>query len=211
MKNISQFYPQDGGVSQLASKLRQRHPMYRVIFQTFVCSLLSRPDFILVVFCLLWSDTWSFELNENAVAPPGGKGGSFPSMGDVQKLCNMCVLSLSWNFFVSRQIHCKAFEQRATLIHRQYNRDWGTSYSRPPIDPYLTSPLLQNPGGATASMLCYVTLRWTIWMKSRETVTRRHIFSALYCSNKVTSTETLVILNSPQLHLPHFKLKLKLF
>jgi len=26
---------------------------------------------------------------------------------------------------------------------------WGTSYSRPPIDPYLTSPLLQNPGGAT--------------------------------------------------------------
>jgi len=48
-------------------------------------------------------------------------------------------------------------------------------------------------------------------MKSRETVIRRHIFSALYCSNKVTSTETLVILNSPQLHLPHFKLKLKLF
>ena len=30
--------------------------------------------------------------------------------------------------------------RRATLIHRQYNRDWGTSYSRPPIDPYLTSP-----------------------------------------------------------------------
>jgi len=26
---------------------------------------------------------------------------------------------------------------------------WGTSYSRPPIDPYLTYPLLQNPGGAT--------------------------------------------------------------
>jgi len=52
----------------------------------------------------------------------------------------------------TRQIHCKAIEQRATLIHRQYNRDWGTSYSRPPIDPYLTSPLLQNPGGATVSV-----------------------------------------------------------
>jgi len=26
---------------------------------------------------------------------------------------------------------------------------WGTSYSRPPTDPYLTSPLLQKPGGAT--------------------------------------------------------------
>ena len=51
---------------------------------------------------------------------------------------------------ITRQIHCKAVEQRATLIHRQYNRDWGTSYSRPPIDPYLTSsPLLQNPGDAT--------------------------------------------------------------
>ena len=50
---------------------------------------------------------------------------------------------------ITRQIHCKAVEQRATLIHRQYNQDWGTSYSRPPMDPYLTSPLLQNPGGAT--------------------------------------------------------------
>ena len=39
--------------------------------------------------------------------------------------------------------------RRATLIQRQYKRDWGTSYSGPPIDPYLTSPLLQNPGGAT--------------------------------------------------------------
>ena len=30
-----------------------------------------------------------------------GEGGSFPLWVDVQKLCNMCVLSLSWNFFVS--------------------------------------------------------------------------------------------------------------
>ena len=50
---------------------------------------------------------------------------------------------------ITRQIHCKAVEQRATLIQRQYNRDWGTSYSRPPIDEYLTSPPLQNPGGAS--------------------------------------------------------------
>jgi len=51
---------------------------------------------------------------------------------------------------ITRQIRCKAVVQRATLIHRQYNRDWGTSYSRPPIDLYLISPpLLQNPGGAT--------------------------------------------------------------
>ena len=36
------------------------------------------------------------------VAPPrGGEGGSFPLWVDVQKLCNMCVLSLSWNFVVS--------------------------------------------------------------------------------------------------------------
>ena len=41
---------------------------------------------------------------------------------------------------ITRQIHCKAVEQRTTLIHRQYNRDWVTSYSRPPIDPYLIYP-----------------------------------------------------------------------
>ena len=30
-----------------------------------------------------------------------GKGGSFRPMGDVEKLFNMCVLSLAWNFAVS--------------------------------------------------------------------------------------------------------------
>ena len=39
--------------------------------------------------------------SQSTVAPPGGKGGSFPLWVDIQKLCNMCVLSLSWNFFVS--------------------------------------------------------------------------------------------------------------
>ena len=33
---------------------------------------------------------------------------------------------------------------------------WGTSYSRPPIDPHLTFPLLQNPGGATDWTRCNV-------------------------------------------------------
>jgi len=28
-KHLSEFYPQDGGESQLASKLRHCHPMYR--------------------------------------------------------------------------------------------------------------------------------------------------------------------------------------
>ena len=41
---------------------------------------------------------------------------------------------------ITRQIHCKAVEQRATLIYRQYNRDWGLRTLDPPIDPYLTSP-----------------------------------------------------------------------
>jgi len=36
-----------------------------------------------------------------AVAPPEGEAS--PLWVDVQKLCNMCVLSLSWNFFVSHR------------------------------------------------------------------------------------------------------------
>ena len=51
----------------------------------------------------------------------------------------MCAFIVMELLRITRQIHCKAVEQRATLIHRQYNRGWGTSYSRPPIDPYLTS------------------------------------------------------------------------
>ena len=34
-------------------------------------------------------------------AARGGRGEASPLWVDVQKLCNMCVLSLSWNFFVT--------------------------------------------------------------------------------------------------------------
>ena len=39
------------------------------------------------------------------VAPPGGEGEASPLWVDVQKVCNMCVLPLSWNFFVSHDKH----------------------------------------------------------------------------------------------------------
>ena len=74
-------------------------------------------------------------------------------MVDVQKLCNnVCAFIVMELVRLARQIHCKAVEQRATLIHRQYNRDWGTSYSRPPYGPIPQFPLLQNPGGATVQL-----------------------------------------------------------
>jgi len=39
---------------------------------------------------------------EEASGAATGEGGKLPPLWvDVQKLCNMCVLSLSWNFFVS--------------------------------------------------------------------------------------------------------------
>ena len=63
-----------------------------------------------------------------------------PLWVDVEKLCNrayVCVFIVMELLRITRQIHCKAVERRATLIQRQYNRDWGTSYSRPPIDPYM--------------------------------------------------------------------------
>jgi len=66
---------------------------------------------------------------------------------------------------ITRQIHCKAVEQRATLmhlIHGQYNRDWGTSYSRPLIDPYLTYPpryrILAVPLGTTVKFVIIVLM-----------------------------------------------------
>ena len=71
-----------------------------------------------------------------------GEGGSFPSYGWTSKNYVICVCfhCHGTSSRITRQIHCKAVEQRAPLIHRRYNRDWGTSYSRPPIDTYLTSP-----------------------------------------------------------------------
>jgi len=60
---------------------------------------------------------------------------------------------------ITRQIHCKTVEQRATLILRQYNRDWGTSYCRPPIDPYLTSPPCYKILAAPLQTTCMQTDR----------------------------------------------------
>ena len=72
-----------------------------------------------------------------SVAPPEGKGGSFPPYGWASKNYVICVIVCAFIVMkllrITRQIHCKAVEQIATLIHRQYSRDWGTSYSRPPI------------------------------------------------------------------------------
>jgi len=71
----------------------------------------------------------------------GGRGEASPPYGWTSKNYVMCVCAFIVMELhrITRQMHCKAVEQRATLIHRQY-RDWGTSYSRPPTDPYLTSP-----------------------------------------------------------------------
>jgi len=71
----------------------------------------------------------------------GGGRKLSPLWVDVQKLCNMCVLSLSWNFFVT---HDKYIARRSSKEPRWYTDNTtgtgGTSYSKPPIDPYLTSP-----------------------------------------------------------------------
>jgi len=65
----------------------------------------------------------------------------------------VCVFIVMEILRITRQIHCKAVEQRATLIHRQYNRDRGNSYSRPyrpiphfppPCYKILAAPLLSS-------------------------------------------------------------------
>ena len=66
-------------------------------FSHGVCRCLCRANAVNEL--SLYSAIYSILLNCLVpVAPPGG---SFPLWVDVQKLCNMCVLSLLWNFFVS--------------------------------------------------------------------------------------------------------------
>ena len=90
-----------------------------------------------------------------------GEGGKLSPYGWTSKnyVLYVCAFIVMGLLRITQQIHCKAAEQRATLIHRQYNRDWRTSYSRPPIDPYITFPLLQNPGGATGGSLYFTIHR----------------------------------------------------
>ena len=143
----------------------------------------------------------------------GGKGGSFPPWVDVQKLCNICVLWLSWNFFVS---HDKFIAR--PLIHRQYNRDWGTSYSRPPRDQYLTSPLLQNPGGAIGCMsqelersswrhhVCHIFTNiifgenWMHWCTFYFNNPTRTLFCDCLCQMSIAIVDLAVLLLRPKVY-----------
>jgi len=97
-----------------------------------------------------------------------GEGGKLPPYGWTSKnyvicVCGFIVMEL---LCITRQIHCKAVEQRATLIQRQYNRDWGTSYSRPPIDPYLTSPCYKILA-APLVLVVVVKFRVRLWLGGR--------------------------------------------
>jgi len=67
----------------------------------------------------------------------------------------------SKNYVICVCFHCHGTSSYHTIKNEPYKFPmhcskcvsfWGTSYSRPPIDPYLTSPLLQNPGDATVQM-----------------------------------------------------------
>ena len=85
-----------------------------------------------------------------AVAPPdGGERGELPPYGWTSKNYIICVC-----------FHCHGTSSYHKTNTKPYKFPmrcskcvsfWGTSYSRPPIDPYLTPPPLplQNPGGAT--------------------------------------------------------------
>jgi len=76
----------------------------------------------------------------------GGGGGKLPPYGWTSK-----------NYVIRVCFHCRGTSSYHTTNTKPYKFPthcskclsfWGTSYSRPPIDPYLTSPPLQNPGGA---------------------------------------------------------------
>jgi len=70
-----------------------------------------------------------------AVASPEGEWGEASPYGWTSKNYVICVC-----------FHCHGTSSASKCVSF-----WRTSYSRYPIDPYLTSPLLQNPGDATAS------------------------------------------------------------
>jgi len=83
-------------------------------------------------------------------AARGGKGRKLPPYGWTSKNYVICVC---FHCHGTSTYHMtNTLQGRRAKIHvdtQTFNRDWGTSYSRPPIDTYLIFPLLQNPGGAT--------------------------------------------------------------
>ena len=66
-----------------------------------------------------------------------GGGGSFPLWVDVQKLCNMCVLSLSWNFFIS---HDEYIARPSSKEPRWYTDNTTGTGGLRTLDPYRSIP-----------------------------------------------------------------------
>jgi len=81
------------------------------------------------------------------VAPPEGRRKLSPLWVDVQKLCNMCVLSLSWNFFVSHDTTPYRPIPHFPLLTKSWRRHWFThrahscytSVDRNALTPWLRS------------------------------------------------------------------------
>jgi len=97
------------------------------------------------------------------VAPPGEEGRKLPPYGWTSKNYVICVC-----------FHChrtSSYHTTNTLQGRRAKShvdtqtiqpglgDFVSSYSRPRIDPCLTSPLLQNPGGTTAAPASFALCR----------------------------------------------------
>ena len=66
-----------------------------------------------------------------------GKGEASPLWVDVQKLCNMCVLSLSWNFFVS---HDKYIARPSSKEPPWYTDNTTGTGGLRTLDPYRPIP-----------------------------------------------------------------------
>jgi len=135
-------------------------PNTRPIFTKFLCTLpmavgRSSSDGVAIYYVLpvLWMTSY-LRISQGSSGAARGEGGKLPPYEWTSKNYVICVC-----------FHCHGTSSYHTTNTLQGRRakshvdtqtiqpDWGTSYSRPPIDPYLNSPLLQNPGGATARQL----------------------------------------------------------
>ena len=87
----------------------------------------------------MWmEDTWSITAAAVSGAARVGEGGSFPPWVDVQKLCNMRVMNVRKDRQAANLL--KSYRTKPYKFPMHWSKCvsfWGTSYSRPPIDPYL--------------------------------------------------------------------------
>jgi len=179
-------------VTRARSSLPISRSIRRPLCRTHISAHRSAAAAAAGSYCIYWPRrrrlTFSHDEPSTApVAPSGGRVGSFPH-GWTSK-----------NYVICVRFHCdgtSSYHTTNTLHGRRAKShvDTQTSYSRPPIDPYLTSPLLQILAAPLSAWHdTHITVPGPGWRRPHRLAAWRAVVSGVRRMNQVNARRARLV------------------